>query len=50
MIILPVCTSYHYDPRDWRTLLRLLERIERECGLPSREGFTLGAATLLSPG
>jgi hypothetical protein len=31
--IVPVCTSYHYDPRDWKGLLRLLAKIEHECGL-----------------
>ncbi|HEY9593589.1 MAG TPA: hypothetical protein VHE79_03870, partial [Spirochaetia bacterium] len=33
VVILPVCTSYHYDPRDWKGLVRLLARVEREVGL-----------------
>jgi hypothetical protein len=40
VVILPVCTSYHYDPRDWRALLRILDRIETECGLPLLNGLT----------
>jgi hypothetical protein len=39
VVIVPVCTSYHYDPRDWKGLLRLLSRIERECGLAPLEGL-----------
>jgi hypothetical protein len=39
VVILPVCTSYHYDPRDWRGLLRLLDRVERESGLPPLEAL-----------
>jgi hypothetical protein len=35
--ILPVCTSYHYDPRDWKGLLGLLARVEAECGLLTAE-------------
>ena len=34
VVILPICTSYHYDPRDWHPMQDLLEKIERECGLP----------------
>jgi hypothetical protein len=37
--IIPVCTSYHYDPRDWKGLLRLLGRVERESGLTPLEGL-----------
>jgi hypothetical protein len=33
VIIVPVCTSYHYSPRDGKGLLRLLAATERECGL-----------------
>jgi hypothetical protein len=35
VLIVPACTSYHYDPRDWRGLLRLLAAAERESGLTS---------------
>jgi hypothetical protein len=38
VLIVPVCTSYHYNPRDWPGLVRLLSRIERECGLAPLEG------------
>jgi hypothetical protein len=38
VIILPVCTSYHYDPKDWPGLIRLLEKVERECGLIPLDG------------
>ena len=40
VVILPVCTSYHYDPRGWPPLLRLLAQLERSCGLPDVEGLT----------
>ena len=39
VLIVPVCTSYHYDPGDWNGLVRLLEKIEKECGLASLEGL-----------
>jgi hypothetical protein len=38
VLILPVCTSYHYDPKDWKGLIRLLEKTERECGLAPLDG------------
>jgi hypothetical protein len=38
VLVIPVCTSYHYDPRDWKGLLRLLEKTEAECGLAPLEG------------
>jgi hypothetical protein len=34
VFILPVCFSYHYRESDWKGLVGLLARIERECGLP----------------
>ncbi|MGA2974457.1 MAG: hypothetical protein ABSF77_04030 [Spirochaetia bacterium] len=40
VVIVPVCTSYHYNPRDWKGLLRLLERTEEECGLLPLEGLS----------
>jgi hypothetical protein len=40
VLIVPVCTSYHYDPGDWNGLVRLLEKIEKECGLASLEGLS----------
>ena len=40
VVIVPVCTSYHYDLRDWKGLLRLLAKIERECGLAPLEGLS----------
>jgi hypothetical protein len=49
VVILPVCTSYHYDPRDWRTLLALLARIERECGLQPLESLTPGLQPSFPP-
>jgi hypothetical protein len=40
VLIVPVCTSYHYDLKSWKGLLRLLEKTEKECGLPPPEGLT----------
>ncbi len=40
VVIVPVCTSYHYDPRDWKGLLALLAKIERECGLDPLDSLT----------
>lgn len=40
VVIVPVCTSYHYDEGDWPGLLRLLGKIERECGLLPVEGLS----------
>jgi hypothetical protein len=37
VVVVPVCTSYHYSPRDTRGLLRLLTAAERECGLAPLE-------------
>jgi len=39
VLIVPVCTSYHYDQRDGKGVLRLLAATERECGLPPLEGL-----------
>jgi hypothetical protein len=43
VLVVPVCTSYHYDPADWKGLLRMLGRLELECGLPPIEGLSSGA-------
>jgi hypothetical protein len=32
VLVVPVCTSYHYSQKDWKGLLRLLSRIEKESG------------------
>ena len=39
VLVVPVCTSYHYDTRDWAGLLSLLDRIENESGLASLDGL-----------
>ncbi len=38
VLIVPVCTSYHYDPRDWKGLLRLLAKIEQRVRLSPAGG------------
>jgi hypothetical protein len=40
VLIVPVCTSYHYDVRNWKGLLKILDRTEKECGFPPPEGLT----------
>ena len=42
VLIVPVCTSYHYNPRNWKGLIRLLVKIEKECGLIPLEGLPPG--------
>jgi hypothetical protein len=43
VVIVPVCSSYHYDQRGWRGLLRLLARVEAESGLePGEPGEARG--------
>jgi len=49
VLIVPVCTSYHYDPRDWKRLVRLLEKTEAECGLTSPEGLAPRAPQMRFP-
>ena len=43
VVILPVCTSYHYDPRQEKGLLRLLGDTERAVGLLPLEASPAGA-------
>jgi len=38
VVIVPVCTSYHYRESDRDGLGRLMSRIEAHCGLPHLEG------------
>ncbi len=45
VIIVPVCTSYHYSPRHAKGLLRLLAATERACGLSPLETPGASAAT-----
>jgi hypothetical protein len=40
VLIVPVCTSYHYAEKNWKGLLKLLDRIEKDCGFPPPEGLT----------
>jgi hypothetical protein len=47
VLIVPVCTSYHYDARDGNRLLGLLSAAERECGLPPGAGDTFTRVTRL---
>ena len=50
VLIVPVCTSYHYNPRDWKGLIRLLVKIEKECGLVPLEGLPPGRKFPGGPG
>jgi len=38
VVIVPVCTSYHYREKDRAGLGRLMAGVERHCGLPPLEG------------
>ena len=40
VLIVPVNTSYHYARRSWKGLLKLLYKIEKECGFLPPEGLT----------
>jgi hypothetical protein len=40
VLIVPVCTSYRYSVRSGKGLLKLLDKIEKECGFPPPEGLT----------
>ena len=50
VLIVPVCTSYHYNPRNWKGLIRLLVKIEQECGLMPLEGLPPGRQFPSGPG
>jgi hypothetical protein len=33
VVIVPVCTSYHYEPRSMKGLLKLMDGAEKQCGI-----------------
>ena len=41
VMIVPVCTSYHYRDSDWAGLEQTVRGMEAECGLPLLEGLAL---------
>jgi hypothetical protein len=41
VVIVPVCTSYHYAARDWGRLEDIVAAMEAECGLPRLEGLAI---------
>jgi hypothetical protein len=40
VLVVPVCSSYHYAERNGKGLLKLLAKIESACGFPPPEGLT----------
>ena len=41
VVIVPVCTSYRYQSRDWGKLEDIVGAMEKECGLPRLEGLAI---------